>query len=364
MTCLLKRLLLAWLFVGLCSWVAQLAPEKVAKPSEGNRKPNEPSAVLVYSSPADEIVKTGLHYKNADYPALLAFSPDSSTLYRIGYWGTIKLHDGVTGKPTNVLQHRSPAVETLQFISNGTHLFFGDNGGKGKILDLTTRKEQPTQVVLAVNVRSLALAPDCQVLAEASSEFVGGKEIWRGGKIVVWDVLAGRHKAILNAHSKDVNSLAMTQDGKFLASGSADASVKLWDTEKGRLHLDLGKQGAEVNAVAFAPDGKTLASGMHSHEVKLWDTATGNVKLTLRAGGSPILKLAWSLEGRVLAASGCEIVELWDTTSGRLLCELRHSNCIHALAFSPNGRMLATGSVNNSLKLWNVSAFTRRNRLL
>ena len=98
----------------------------------------------------------------------------------------------------------------------------------------------------------------------------------------------GQARATLRGHELPVSSVAFTGDGKLLASGSHDGTIKLWDvaTAKQRLSLD-GHSGWPVFSVAFSPDGKQLASGSHDRTTKLWDVATGKQRPSLQRRPTP-----------------------------------------------------------------------------
>ena len=90
-----------------------------------------------------------------------------------------------------------------------------------------------------------------------------------------------------------VNSVAFSPDGKTLASGSEDATIKLWDVASGKELRTLAGHSGCVDSVAFSPDGKTLASGSDDSTIKLWDVASGKKLRTLAgpAGARPFVRV-------------------------------------------------------------------------
>src|SRR5439155_15105514 len=165
-----------------------------------------------------------------------------------------------------------------------------------------------------------------------------------------------------------LHALAFAPDGKTLAVGGDDGTLKLWDVAaagkaKEQAGLDAGK-GA-VRALAFAPDGKTLAAG-GAEGVKFWDvSAAGKEKARepLKGGGA-VYALAYSPDGKVLAAGGEEVRDgfpagfgrLWDAASGKELASLDAPVALVAsLAFAADGKTLVTGGKSDALRLWDAA---------
>ena len=99
-------------------------------------------------------------------------------------------------------------------------------------------------------------------------------------------------------HSLGVTSVAFSPDGKLLASGSADNSIKLWNVASGRELRTLSGHTAPVSSVAFSPDGKVLASGSWDTTIKLWDVASGRELRTLTGHTDKVNSVAFSPDGQ------------------------------------------------------------------
>jgi WD40 repeat protein len=159
-----------------------------------------------------------------------------------------------------------------------------------------------------------------------------------------------------------VNCLAFSPDGKTLASGSSDATIKLWDVATGKEQATLKGHKAGVICVAFSPDGKTLASGSNRDDttIKLWDVATGKEQATLK-GHKTGSGVTFSPDGKRLVSWGggardTGTIKLWDVATGKEQATLwGHRSTVASVAFSPDGNTLASGDNDMTIMLWDVS---------
>jgi WD40 repeat protein len=169
--------------------------------------------------------------------------------------------------------------------------------------------------------------------------------------------------ATLSGHTSDVESVAFSPNGKTLASGSLDGSVRLWDVATRRpIGAPLAAHGGPVRSVAFGPGGKMLASGSFDGSVRLWDVASRRpIGAPLAAHGGDVRSVAFSRDGTLAVGSIDGLVRLWDVATRRPSgLPLRgHNNEVLSVAFSPNGKRLASGSVDDTVRLWNVATRPR-----
>lgn len=175
-------------------------------------------------------------------------------------------------------------------------------------------------------------------------------------------------------HKRLVSSLAFSPDSKTLVSGSYDRTLILRDVESGEVKKTLKGHKDFVRSVAFSPDGRTIASGADDEMIILWDAQSGEVKRRLKIPGpgyrnSPqplsVLSLAFSRNGKMIATGNIEgKVVLWDVETGKLLRSfVGHSDGVRSIVFSPDDQTLATGSVDDTIILWDVQTAKRRLKL-
>ncbi|EKF04447.1 kinase domain protein [Tolypothrix sp. PCC 7601] len=167
----------------------------------------------------------------------------------------------------------------------------------------------------------------------------------------------------ITGHSGGVYSVAISPDGKTLASGSADSTIKLWNIPRGEPIRTLTGHSGLIYSVAISPDGKTLASGSFDTTIKLWNLATGEQIGTLTRHSNSVYSVAISPDGNTLASIADNTIKLWNlatkeqirTLPSERYANTGHSSFVYSVAISPDGNTLASGSLDNTIKLWNLA---------
>ena len=182
------------------------------------------------------------------------------------------------------------------------------------------------------------------------------------GEVKLWDAETGREIRKFAVHTAGVLGVAFSPDSRWLAAGCADGMVRIWDTRDpaGKARELPGHIGT-VERVVFLPDGRLASAGgiwfgSEFGEVKIWDLSTGRV-LDLRGHTDLVWGLAYSPDGRRLATGSLDgTIKLWDTTTGEEVFTLRgHTAGVICVAFSPDGRRIASGSWDRTVRVWDTS---------
>jgi WD40 repeat protein len=196
------------------------------------------------------------------------------------------------------------------------------------------------------SVMSVAYSPDGRWIASGSDD----------RSIRVWDADTGAEQRVIRGHERSVKGVAYSPDGRRVVSGSDDKTVRVWDAATGAELLVLRGHGSWVWSVAFSPDGQRIASGSWDHTVRVWDAATGAEMCVLRGHEGRVTSVSYSPDGRRIASGAWDnTVRLWDAETGAELCILHgHQHHVNSVAFSRDGRRIASGSSDRAIRVWDA----------
>ncbi|WP_009630584.1 NB-ARC domain-containing protein [Synechocystis sp. PCC 7509] len=190
---------------------------------------------------------------------------------------------------------------------------------------------------------SLDISPDNQIVAVGDSS----------GRIYLWNIAATQLLATLEGHTGWVWSVVFSPDGKTLVSSGVDASIRLWDVTSGECSQILTGHSGCVWSVAFSPDGQRIASGSDDRTVRIWNLQ-GQCLQVMAGHTNSVYSVHFSPNNQTLASGSKDTsIRIWNVLDGKCLEVLRgHTDAVRCVRYSPDGQLLASGSHDRSVRLW------------
>ncbi|MBW4495627.1 MAG: WD40 repeat domain-containing protein [Oscillatoria princeps RMCB-10] len=311
----------------------------------------------------------------------LAFSPDGQILVSGSCDSAVKLWHLETGERLHSLFGYPLGVNAAAISPDGQILAIGAPDGTVDLWQLSAGADgrpqgSPVRTLRGGGrVTAIAFTPDGQTLISGSDDSFSdtvfatpsrfgpsGAGGGSGGTLNLWQVRTGFLLGTVCEPSAPVNAVAVSPDGKTLASAHRDSSVKLWQLSAGgflQSHTLNGHADA-VYSAAISPGGQMLATGSGDGTVKLWHLPAGTECHTLKGHADAVYAVAFSPNGQTAASgSGDGTTAIWDTGTGERLHTLtgdsQHSHAVMTVAFSPDGRTLVSGSGDGTIKIWRAN---------
>lgn len=188
----------------------------------------------------------------------------------------------------------------------------------------------------------------------------------------------GKKRPILKGHTDQILTIALSPDGKTVASGSSDKTIRLWDTNTLKLKFTLAGHTEDIQALAFTPDGLTLASGCRDGSIYLWDPLTGKYSRSVIGNGlfteppplprrdddppdvktrgrSIVSALLFIEDGKTLVNGNRDgTIHFWDTNSWQIRTTLSGQSGLRSVTISPDGNTLASGGSDGTVLIWEL----------
>jgi WD40 repeat protein len=304
------------------------------------------------------------------------FSPNGQCIVSGSDDTTIKLWDTVTGIELITLKGHTKKVMTVTFSLDARLIVSGSEDMTVKVWDATSGVELRTLTDHTSGLNSVLFSPNGQILA--SCTFDDEVQLWDTNtwslrrKLDSFDVDVVSSSEVqqfhipelgkkmesteLIAHSSRVTCVVFSPDGRLLASGSEDFTIKLWLRE-GVERWKLEGHSGRINHLTFSPTGHLLASASADKAVGLWNTTTGAAYPMLEGHSDNVLLTLFSSDGWLLASSSADkTIRLWDTVTRAALAKFEgHSDTVNDIVFSPDNLFIASCSADNTIRLWDVS---------
>ncbi len=288
----------------------------------------------------------------------VAFSPDSRVIASGGADCTIQLwhlQDGSNGTYWQTFAGHQGWIWSVAFSPDGRLLASGSDDTTVKLWDLATGECLHTFVGHTDELRSIAFSHDGRMLISSSKDRTIG----------VWDVRSGERVKTLIGHEKWIWAMAFDPHNQIVASGGEDRTIRLWNLASGHCLKVIQGYSNTLFSIALVPASAPnlanspvlLAGGYFDRLVRLWRIDTGEFT-SFKGHTDAIRAIAVSPDGKSLAGGGGSAdptIKLWSVQDGRCDCNLSgHTNEVWSVAFSGDGRMLASGSTDRTIRIWST----------
>lgn len=296
------------------------------------------------------------------------FHPVFSLVASASEDATVKIWDYESGEFERTLKGHTNAVQDLDFDKSGNMLATCSADLTIKLWDFQTYDCVKTLHGHDHNVSCVKFMPSGDQLVTSS----------RDKTIKIWETATGYCLKTLSGHDDWVRKLVISEDGALLVSCSNDQTVRVWNITKGDCLMILRDHSHVVECVTFAPPNITglvvddvkdaqdkagllkgyIASGSRDKSIKIWDLATGRCVATFVGHDNWIRGLRFHPNGKFLVSvSDDKSIRIWDIAQGRAIKTIQdaHPHFISCLDFCVNNPHVATGSVDDTVKIWKCS---------
>ncbi len=284
---------------------------------------------------------------HTDRVTTVAVSPDSR-LAATGSWdNTIRLWDMTSGLLLDTLTGHSGRVVQIAFTPDGRGL--ASYAEDGRFQFWTVPAGIPTK-----SLDDFAPPGNAIYTPDGKTVLTGAQDGW----LRWWDAEKGTLLAERLADPAGISALQLSPDGTLIATGGTDGPVRLWKAASGQLIAEFNELKVWVNNLAFSPDGHWLAAGGAEGNIRVWNMTSGRLDRTIDTGPAVILRLAFSPDSRQLAGGALDgSVSLWQVDSSAPPRILREKGpFVSALVFSPDGYTLASGGDEPTISLWRLGS--------
>lgn len=298
-------------------------------------------------------------FKSHNTPVLaISYSPDGKTMVSTDSEGKIGFWDTQTGEQKKMTNFHNIPLYAMAYSPDGEYIAMA--GREQAIVYYDGEKMEPMSSFIAHNDQILALAwGPKQVLASASCAQRDPRQWCIKGEVAVWKFgEKGMNPAEVKRftdHSDWINAIAISPNGKFLATGSGDNLINIYNTKTWEKVNTIKGHTSRVNVLAFPDkDSDLIGSASLDGTARLWQVPDGDQEKLYKADGDKFMAMAFSPDGKMIAAGGSDQkILIWLVKKEKVLKEMSGlEGQVSSLAFSPDGTSLAAGLYDNNILVW------------
>lgn len=252
------------------------------------------------------------------------------------------------------LWQRTPAMSALLAHTGGLNAAAYSGDGRRLVTASDDRTAQVWDAVSGEPVGDPLSHSSCVLRAELSADGERALTLTDDGAVHLWSQLAGGPVAARLDHEGRFTLASFSPNGRQLITVTDGAEALIWETSSRRLRFTL-KHRAQILCAALCADGRFVATGSADQTAQVWDTETGQPISPALTHENPVIRLAFSPDGRRLATVGGARARVWSARSGEpALFVLRHDAAITSLAFSPDGKQILTAGEDTTVRVWDA----------
>jgi WD40 repeat protein/serine/threonine protein kinase len=293
---------------------------------------------------------------HTDAVTAAVFSPNGQLILSGSADQTVMVWDATTGAVIKSIRNDgNDAVLDVLFSSDGKSIYAATADRKILAFDLESGEKQREFTGHGAQVNTIALSPNGRLLLSGGGTTFSRAEDF---SLILWDTTNGAEVRRLQGHTAPVTDVAFSRDGRTAISSSTDRTLILWDVRTGKEIRRFTGHSAGVQSVALDPERTAALSGGTDNRIIAWDLES-SAEIWRRFGHTAaVTSVATSQDGTLVASASVDnVVILWDAATGQLVRRLSgHTQSVLSLAFSPDGRSLVSGSADRSLIVWDVGS--------
>ena len=263
-----------------------------------------------------------------------------------------------------VLGGQTDAILAVSVSADGTRLVSGSADSSVRLWDTRSGAER-ISCKASAGAKAVAMSPDGRFVAAAP---------YVSKSVTIWDAVTGKVVTSLGPHTNDINCIAISPSGQFLAAGSSDATTVVWEISsaaqiavlRGTSNRLENNEVSQIESVQFSPDGTLLLVGdrdlsrRRAQCIRLWDWRSTKEIRSVGAFTTLVHKVCFSPDGRRFAASagdasGEYIIKIWNLQGDEPLVLAGHTDTVDDIGFSPDGSRLVSGSWDETLRIWDAT---------
>lgn len=295
----------------------------------------------------------------------VAFGPDGQRVVTASYGGTVQVWQADTGQPVWRVQGHEGPVYQAAFSPDGRWVVTASDDGTARVWQADTGQERAVLRGHESGVYFAAFTPDGRWVVTTGADHTA--RVWgvsavlepgasgTSAQVAISEVRAFPH------YTGGFQSVVIGPDGQRIITNPGDCTARVWDISTGRQLAVFDGEGRDMSKVAFSPDGRRIFT-VSGDTAQVWDADTGWQIATMRgllsdSGSTSVRGLAidFSPDGRLVVAAWGNAARVWQVETGRLVSVLRgHAGGIHSVAFSPDGRWIATASDDGTARIYAV----------